>query len=293
MNELKKDSITFDNNLRTLLTENMDNLWGFKYISSDNNIDSFKLDIIAFDPTDNCFVILNFHQDVSESIIDYAFAYKTLLNNFKSSFVYRYNSVYPESLKKEFDFDWDNTKIIYIANSFPKFQRLAASQAGSFIYLLCINTYSNGIISIKDFSKNKLSESKTNTLPKVISRRSISISSTEKRLFAAKNTTTPVRKLYLKIKSKISNWDYDITTNVTKNHVSFKKEKIFCIIEPNKHSITIWINAELGSLEDSKNLFDNKGIVGHIDNGDYSLQLTSEYNLDYALSVIKQNFDKC
>jgi len=54
----------------------------------------------------------------------------------------------------------------------------------------------------------------------------------------------------------------------------------------------LWINLTKGELDDSKNLTRDVSATGHWGNGDYELQIDSDEDLEYILSLIKQSIKK-
>lgn len=54
----------------------------------------------------------------------------------------------------------------------------------------------------------------------------------------------------------------------------------------------MWINMSLGELEDPKGITRDVSKTGHWGNGDYELQISSDEDLEYILSLIKQSVKK-
>ena len=59
-----------------------------------------------------------------------------------------------------------------------------------------------------------------------------------------------------------------------------------------KYSIKIWINLSKGGLDDPKKISRDVSNIGHWGNGDYELQVSSDDDLEYILSLIKQSLKK-
>ncbi|WP_258008027.1 DUF5655 domain-containing protein, partial [Tetragenococcus halophilus] len=94
--------------------------------------------------------------------------------------------------------------------------------------------------------------------------------------------------LYHSIKQAILDWDPNIQVTANKHYVSFKRKTNFCDIAIQKKQVKIWLNAKMGDLDDSQNIFRDVTNIGHYGNGDYEVSIQYDTNVEYILSVIKQ-----
>jgi len=63
-------------------------------------------------------------------------------------------------------------------------------------------------------------------------------------------------------------------------------------INPQKKAIKLWLNLAKGELDDPKKLTRDVSATGHWGNGDYELQINSDDELEYIMSLIKQSYKK-
>jgi predicted transport protein len=80
----------------------------------------------------------------------------------------------------------------------------------------------------------------------------------------------------------------DIEIKPLKYYVAFKRHSNVVDIEIQKKTLKIFINARWGAIDDSKGLASNVAAVGHRGNGDYQIQVESDADLEYIMSLIKQ-----
>jgi predicted transport protein len=59
-------------------------------------------------------------------------------------------------------------------------------------------------------------------------------------------------------------------------------------IEIQKKALKIFINARWGTIDDSKGIARNVSSIGKTGNGDYQIQVESDADLEYIMSLIKQ-----
>jgi predicted transport protein len=100
------------------------------------------------------------------------------------------------------------------------------------------------------------------------------------------------KELYEMYKTRILNLGNDIEVKFTKNYVGFKRNKSnFIDITVSKVFIKIWLNQKWNSLDDSKDIFRDVSNIGHWGNGDYEIKVTTDKNLEYILSLIRQSYE--
>jgi len=109
---------------------------------------------------------------------------------------------------------------------------------------------------------------------------------TEERLLA---TTTPeMAELYEKFKNSILNLASDLEVKPLKYYIAFKRHSNLVDIEIQKKSLKIFLNARWGTLDDSKQIARDVSAIGHSGNGDYQIQVDSDADLEYIMSLVKQ-----
>jgi len=71
--------------------------------------------------------------------------------------------------------------------------------------------------------------------------------------------------------------------------IGFRKDnKVFTDICILKNSLKIWINLKKGNLDDPKKIAKDVSEKGHWGNGEYQIQVETDKDLEYIMSLIKQ-----
>jgi len=70
--------------------------------------------------------------------------------------------------------------------------------------------------------------------------------------------------------------------------VAFKKDSNIVDIAIQKKALKIWINARFGTIDDAKCIAKDVSKIGHFGNGDYEIQVNSDKDLEYIMSLVKQ-----
>ena len=213
-----------------------------------------------------------------------------MLNN-KADFILEFNEN-QEKLLKRTDVDWSQSRVMFISPNFTNYQREAINFKDLPIELWEVKRYINDTISYEHYQKTNAQES-----IKTISKTNETIDSIAKEIIVyseqehLNNTSDEIRELYDKLKKAVLNFD-NIDVKPKKKYIAFISGKNIIDIHPQKKSLKIWFNMSIGELEDPKSLTRDVSKTGHWGNGDYELQIDSDENLEYILSLVKQSIKK-
>ena len=97
------DLVKFDleKDIQSVIENNTQELFGLKFIKSEFPVNGYRLDTLCFNDETKSFVIIEYKNTNSYSVVDQGFTYlSTMLNN-KSDFVLEYNEVTGTSLKRD------------------------------------------------------------------------------------------------------------------------------------------------------------------------------------------------
>lgn len=169
LSEVKNVSFPLEKELQDITEKNLDNIFNLEFVSSEFELNNFRLDTVAFDREINSFVILEYKKDRNYSVIDQGYSYLSLMLNNKADFILEYNEKTNHTLKKN-DVDWSQSKVLFISSIFTPYQRNAIGFKDLPIEIWEVKKYDNGTIfynqlkpleareSIKTISKNKTVE---------------------------------------------------------------------------------------------------------------------------------------
>lgn len=105
------------------------------------------------------------------------------------------------------------------------------------------------------------------------------------------NLNEEIKELYEKMKQAILNFD-NVEVKPKKKYIAFVSGRNVVDIHPQRKALKIWINMPIGELDDPKGIARDVSSTGHWGNGDYELQIASDENFEYVLSLIKQSIKK-
>ena len=121
---VKEKGVGLEKAIQSLVEENLNEVFGLVFISSEFPLNNLRIDTLAFDEETKSFVIIEYKRDKNFTVIDQGYAYLALLLNNKADFVLEYDEKCKKNLKKD-DVDWSQSKVMFIAQSFTKYQQEA------------------------------------------------------------------------------------------------------------------------------------------------------------------------
>lgn len=228
--------------IQRITEQNIEIILGLKFICSEFSIGNFRLDTIGFEEETNSFAIIEYKKDLNFSIVDQGCTYLSLMLNHKAEFVLMHNERADSSCRKN-DFDWSQSKVIFISPSFTPYQIEAANFKDLPIELWEVHLYSNDTIRY-----NKIKSQRTTASLKAISKASKTIEkvATEIKVFTEdailNDVEDEIKEAYMLIKNIIYQVNSDIEERVKKSMVCFYSGgKGLVWVKPTNKSITIWL----------------------------------------------------
>lgn len=288
LKEVQEKSFKLERDIQTVFEQNLQEVMALTLVRSEFTIKNRRIDTLAFDEATKAFVIVEYKRDRNISVIDQGFTYLGLMLENKADFIVEYNEQLKMNLKRD-QVDWSQTRVVFVSPSFTEFQVEATNFKDIAIELWEIKQYANGTVAINQLKKSKSAESikplakKSKELQQVVEEIQVY---TEERLLA---TTTPeMAELYEKFKNSILNLASDLEIKPLKYYIAFKRHSNLVDIEIQKKSLKIFLNARWGTLDDSKQIARDVSAIGHSGNGDYQIQVDSDADLEYIMSLVKQ-----
>ena len=291
LESIKENPFLLEREIQGLTENNLKRVFGLEFVKSEFQINNFRIDTLAFDRGSEAFVLIEYKRDKNFSVIDQGYAYLSLLLNNKSDFILEYIECKKEPLKRN-KIDWSQSRVLFVAPSFTTYQKEAINFKDLPIELWEIKRYGNNTVfynqiqrfgaqeSIKTLSKSD------DTMDKVA--KEIKVYTEQDHL---DKTGDKIRELYERLKNAILNFD-DIALKPKKKYIAFVAGTNIADIHLQKKALKIWINLRQNELDDPRNLAKDVSAIGHWGNGDYELQIDSDEDLEYILSLIKQSLKK-
>ncbi len=289
LKEVKEKPFKLEKDIQKVFEENLSAIMGLVLVKSEFTIKNKRIDTLAYDPQACAFIIIEYKRDKNISVVDQGFTYLSLMLENKADFIVEYNESLRQNMKRE-DVDWSQTRVAFVSTNFTENQVQATNFKDIAIELWEVKQFDNDTIIINPIKKSNAAESikpltqNKEALKKVTEE--IKVYTEEEHI---QKTTELIAELYQKFRQGVLQLADDIEIKPKKMEIGFRKDsKVFTDICILKNSLKIWINLKKGKLDDPKQLAEDVSEKGHWGNGDYQIQVETDKDLEYIMSLIKQ-----
>ncbi|MBK7184071.1 MAG: hypothetical protein IPH89_14785 [Bacteroidetes bacterium] len=291
LEQIKELPFKLEKEIQDLTEKNIKTIFGLEFVRSEFGLNNFRIDTLAFDKDSASFVIIEYKRDKNFSVIDQGYAYLSLMLNNKADFILEYNENNKDTLKRD-DIDWSQSRVLFISPSFTTYQKEAINFKDLPIELWEIKRYNN-----KTVNYNQIQTSGAQESVKTISRQDENIEKVTREIKVyteqehLEKATEETKELYERVKSAILNLD-SLEVKPKKFYIAFVASSNVVDIHIQKNGLKLWLNLQQGQLDDPKGITRDVSSVGHWGNGDYEIQIRTDEDIEYIMSLIKQSLKK-
>lgn len=288
--EVKECPFKSEKELQILCENNLQQFINLEFVDTEFSVADFRLDTVAFDKEVNSFVIIEYKNQRNVSVIDQGYTYLSTMFNHKADFVLRYNIKFREN-KDLNDFDWSQSRVIFISPNFTKYQINSINFKDLPIELWKIKRYQNDTVSFEQIVSANSDESIKSIAP---------VLDTDIKQEVSKETKTYSEKelvdvaddyivdIYNELKEYILGLDDNITLKPTKLYIGFNRgRKSVVSVKLQKKSLVLWLNTEPNTLNDPKKIIKDVTHIGHHGNGNSQVNISSTADIGYIEDLLK------
>ncbi len=290
---IKEKEIDLEKSIQNLTEENIETIFGLEFITTEFQLNNFRLDTLAFDKEAGAFVIIEYKRDKSFSVIDQGYSYLSLMLNNKADFILEYNQKKNQSLNKD-SIDWSQSRVLFIAKSFTTYQQNAINFKDLPIELWEVKMFDNSTILYNQL----LSSSSKESVKTIIKNKIVENVSKEVKVFTIEDhllkSSDYIKTLFNELRERIFNIDSNIKEIPKKQYIAYKTTSNFVDLIFYSKEIRATLNIKSGQLNDPKNIATDftKPQKGHWGNGDYEIIIRNSDDLLYAMDLIEQAYKK-
>lgn len=284
---VKYVKFNYEKDIQKLTENNLETVFNLKFVSSEFQIDDLRIDTLAYNEETNSFVIIEYKNTKSYSVVDQGYTYLSLLLNNRADFILEFNNKFNTN-KGLNDIDFSQSKIIFISPSYTKYQTHAIRFNDLAFELWKVAKFSNNTVLYDkiEIKSNASIHSKYNS---PYENDEIIVYTEEYHL---KNKSEIVRELYDSLKESIQDTYCDVEFVPVKLYISLKVNNHNLIsIQPQSNGLKIWLNIKKGLLNDYLNKTHDVSNLGHHGTGDYEIKINNKEDVFYLLELLKQVYE--
>ncbi len=285
LNVLNEKKINLEKDIQSLIEKNLKVIYNIEFIASEFTIKNRRIDTLAYDPETNSFIIIEYKRDRSKSVVDQGYAYLYLLSEYKADFVLLFNKVKKDNRGIN-DFDWSQSRIIFIAKTFMDYSKEATSFRDVPFELWEASIFDKGILVLEKVKRIKSSTSinvftaKNKVQNKI--EREIKVYDIDYHL---SNKPNFIKDIFEQLREEILNIDENIEEKPVKTYIGYKlRGFIITALFFSKSRISFYL------FKHKKDYDDPKNILKDVPEGMCGFSINSIEDVPYAIHLIKQSY---
>lgn len=279
LKKLRAESLTKEKSLQLLIEQNLWEVLEMHFLATEYQTTSGgRIDTLAVD-VNGAPVIIEYKLNKNENVINQALSYLRWLKAQKVEF---FEMLMIRKLSQEvankIRIDWDNPRVICIAESYSKFDIDTVEVVPIRIELFKYHLYENGIFHLES----------VNIVEKAVEREKIQKSKiVSEPISGVSATVSSMVGLFEELRGRIMQIDEEIIEKVNTKYTTFKMSKSFADVQIRKASLTI----NLRHLA----YIDPLGLIKEVPETyqwtlDHILSITNSEELDYGMKFIEQSY---
>lgn len=291
---VKEKKIDLERTVQSLVERNLYDVFGLEFICTEFALNGLRVDTLAFSRDTNSFVIIEYKKDRSFSVIDQGYAYLALLLNNKADFILEYNEKSQKTLKKD-DIDWSQSRVVFLANTFTKYQQEAIGFQDLPIELWEVNLFDNNLVIFNQLKATEKSES----IKTVVKGKNVDIVSKEIKQYSLSDHLRPgwdkTKELFDSLSRRMLDTDSRFEINPVQSYIGFRiGSKNVVNVKPRSTKIIIeLLRTQPQDLKDPESRVEYFKNSYKFYNQHVSLfEIENDEDLDYAMMLIKQVYKK-
>jgi predicted transport protein len=289
--EIVEEQFPLEREVQRLTEANLQELFNLVPVKSEFELHGLRIDTLGFDKESGAFVIIEYKKDRNFSVVDQGIAYLNLMLNNKADFILEYNEAFSDQPLKRGEIDWSQTRVI--SPEFTKYQQYAIGFKDLGIQLWEVHKYSNGLLVFNEakspFNKEPLTAiARKHPAARRITEE-IKVYNEDDLLEIAEDK---VKELYQELKAAVINLGTDVEIRPTKKYVAFRRNKGFVGTVILRSKLKVYLNIEVSQLQDPLGKARDVKKIGHYSPGNTELVISERSEIPYALSLIKQAYER-
>lgn len=295
--QIHSGRFALERHLQRLVEANTDKLLGVRYIDTEfstgdrqrGRIDTLGLDV------DGSPTIIEYKRSSKDNIINQALFYLDWLVDHKGDFVVAAQ----KRLGSKISVNWENPRLILIAESFSEYDEYAVNRIGANIELWIYRLYGENLLYLEQIFTPSPKAKRTETRQEDIQDGDQQIADSEDEIPAytqedhLKKAKGEVRELFQTLRDRIlelADGENDIVETPNKLYISYRHGKNFAEVVVQAKALRIFLDIPIDQLHDPTGITRDVSNVGHWGTGDVEVRVAEPADIDLVFPFIEQAF---
>ena len=288
--ELKGASVALEVKLQRLIEENMETLFGVRFLATEYSTGAKhrgRIDSLGLDETGSP-VIFEYKRSVNESVINQGLFYLDWLVDHKAEFELLVMKKLDQGSAA--DIDWRNPRVICIASGFTRYDENAVQQMSSAIELVRYQDFEGELLALELVTAAKTNQMSENAGTSVASSKSAGSAKTVSEYLTDAPQT--LKDLFASLEAFIEALGDEVTKKTLKNYFAYRRLKHFACVEvhPQTQTLLVYLKVDPNTLQLEEGFSRDVRSIGHFGTGDLELRIKDAAGFAKAQPLIQQSF---
>lgn len=275
-----------ERSLQRLVEKNLETLMGIRFVASEFSIEGHqrgRIDTLGIDQ-DGTPVIIEFKKSKNQNVINQGLFYLDWLMDHKGDF-----TLAVQKVLGSVEINWQNPRLILIAEDFSQYDKHAVNRIGSNIELWVYRLYGDSFLYLEPLYTS--STLRTTTQPPEVFEDQIQV---EEKIYTVEKhlegKPQEIIDLFMELREFILNLGEDIIEKPLRRYVTYKHGKNFAEIWIQTNKLKIWLDISPEDLSDPLHLARDVRNVGHWGTGEVEINLGSKEQFNAVTDLIEQSY---
>lgn len=287
---LKQSNFKLEKDIQSFVEKHIPDILGeeYEFVCTEFSVGNFRIDTLAFNKETKSFILIEDKKVENKSLVDQGLTYLKLLKDRRADFILKYNEIKKTNYNIN-DIDISQSKVIFFSPYYNKYQIYSSDYQNIPFDLYKITKYEDDIVDIEKIEKTS-KEKFNNEIFKELTKEDkneIKVYTEEDHLSRASEA---LRETYEALKDKILELG-DIDIDVKKVYIAFKGRRNIVDIEVMQKKLIVFINVKKDILNDPMNILSDISNIGHHGNGDYSIDIYKQDDIDMIIPFIRKSYE--
>ena len=287
---LKQSNFKLEKDIQSFVEKHIPDILGeeYEFVCTEFSVGNFRIDTLAFNKETKSFILIEDKKVENKSLVDQGLTYLKLLKDRRADFILKYNEIKKTNYNIN-DIDISQSKVIFFSSYYNKYQIYSSDYQNIPFDLYKITKYEDDIVDIEKIEKTS-KEKFNNEIFKELTKEDkneIKVYTEEDHLARA---CEALKETYEALKDKILELG-DIDIDVKKIYIAFKGRRNIVDIEVMQKKLIVFINVKKDVLNDQMNILSDISKIGHHGNGDYSVDIYKQDDIDMIIPFIKKSYE--
>jgi predicted transport protein len=290
--ELVGTSFGLERSLQTLIEENMESLFGVRFLTSEHSTGKKhggRIDSLGIDENGSP-VIFEYKRATNENVINQGLFYLDWLMDHRAEFELLVLKKLGNDAASQID--WASPRLVCVASDFTRYDEHAIAQINRSIELVRYRDYSGDYLTLDLISSTSAAATGAGQVPTPVP---ATPSAAAVKTVAQLHAQAPpaLKELYDSLEVQLLALGDDVTKIERQNYYAFRRIKNFACVEvhPQSRKLLVYLKVNPDLIELSPGFTRDVRLIGHFGTGDLEVTLGTFVDLTKAQDLLKISYE--